>query len=229
MSSAKLVYEWRGRMREELIGQRMSIPAERREQANEAITRTVLTAFPLLASMTIGFYWPYKGAVDARYAIRHFRRQGAVVALPRVVRKAQPLQFNEWWPGAPMQRGVFDIPFPDNARVVKPQELLSAPVGFDVCGYRLGYGGGYYDRTLAAMPVEPLKIALAFETSRMGTINPQPHDVPMDFIVTERGVYQVGVNRIDLVENLKMVQGRARQIVADRLAAAARGDAVQAA
>jgi hypothetical protein len=81
-----------------------------------------------------------------------------------------------------------------------PQALLIPPVGFDSQGYRLGYGGGYFDRTLAAMIPQPLKIGLAFELSRIPTIHPQPHDVPMDFIVTEVGIHCVnerGLERID--------------------------------
>ena len=60
-------------------------------------------------------------------------------------------------------------------------------VGFDAQGYRLGYGGGYFDRTLAALARKPLTIGVGFEFARLPTIRPQPHDIPMDFIVTEAG------------------------------------------
>jgi len=213
--------EWRKSVRKELLARRTEIDEAKREQWNEAITQSVLACFPFLGTMTVGFYWPYMGEPDGRFAVRHFRKQGAVAALPMVANKGEPLRFLEWWPGAPMRKGVFDIPFPSNTRQVHPRALLIAPVGFDAAGYRLGYGGGYYDRTLATMPLQPLKIALAFEVSRVGTIHPQPHDIPMDFIITERGVHHVGRNRLDLIEDTEEVQRRAREIMAERVAAAA--------
>ena len=107
-----------------------------------------------------------------------------------MVAKKAPQQFHEWWPGVAMVPGVFDLPVPQGTRVMTPDALLIPPVGFGPRGYRLGYGGGYFDRTLAAMTPQPIKIAIAFEVSRMQTIQPQPHDIPMDFIATERGVHR---------------------------------------
>jgi 5,10-methenyltetrahydrofolate synthetase len=89
---------------------------------------------------------------------------------------------------------------PEGTEVLAPQALLIPPLGFDARGYRLGYGGGYLDRTLAALPEQPLKIGVAFELSRMATIRPQGHDIAMDFIVTELGLYRVtphGLARVD--------------------------------
>ena len=86
--------------------------------------------------------------------------------------------------------GVLNLPVPQGTEILVPDALLIPPVGFDEGGYRLGYGGGYFDRTLAAMHPQPKKIAVAFEMSRISTIRPQPHDIGMDFVVTELGVYQ---------------------------------------
>ena len=91
-----------------------------------------------------------------------------------------------------MTKGVFNLPNPDGTAVLQPNVLLIPPIGFDQKGYRLGYGGGYFDRTLASLMPQPLKIGVAFELSRMETIYPQPHDIPMDFIVTEAAIYHVG-------------------------------------
>jgi 5-formyltetrahydrofolate cyclo-ligase len=77
---------------------------------------------------------------------------------------------------------------PAERQVVSPTALLVPLVGFDEQGYRLGYGGGYYDRTLAASKPRPLAIGLGYEFGRLATIHPQPHDAPMDAIVTEAGV-----------------------------------------
>jgi 5,10-methenyltetrahydrofolate synthetase len=107
-----------------------------------------------------------------------------------VERKA-PLTFQEWWPGCVTRPGVFDLPVPIEGAVVVPDAVLVPPVGFGARGYRLGYGGGYFDRTLATLSPRPIAIALAREVSRIDTIHPLPHDVPMDFIVTEDGIHHV--------------------------------------
>ena len=103
--------------------------------------------------------------------------------------KASPLQFRAWWPGAPMTKGVYDIPIPDGTALVVPDAAIVPMNGFDAQGYRLGYGGGYFDRTLDATHPPPLAIGVAFEFAGLPSIRPQPHDVPMDFVVTEAGIY----------------------------------------
>jgi 5-formyltetrahydrofolate cyclo-ligase len=77
---------------------------------------------------------------------------------------------------------------PADSPVLTPDLLLVPLVGFDPAGYRLGYGGGYYDRTLAAIQPRPLAIGIGFEQQALATIHPQPHDIPMDYIVTESRV-----------------------------------------
>jgi 5,10-methenyltetrahydrofolate synthetase len=172
-----------------------------------------MAGFPILKSMVVGFCWPFQREFDSRFAIREFRRQGAVAALPVVVQRGAPLQFRQWWPGAPVARGVFDLPVPDGTAVVQPQALLIPPVGFDAQGYRLGYGGGYFDRTLAMISPQPLKIGVAFELSRIATIHPQSYDVPMDFIVTETGISHVGKDGLEDIAQAHHVAELARAIV----------------
>jgi len=183
------VRQWRKAERARLLSAREAIPAYMRRAHNEAITERLIQAFPQLAAMTIGFYWPLRGEFDARVAMLHFRKLGARTALPVVIEKAAPLQFRLWWPGAPTTVGVYDLPVPET-EVIVPQAVLMPPIGFDARCYRLGYGGGYFDRTLAALSPQPLKIGVAFESSRIETIRPQPHDVPMDLVVTERGIHR---------------------------------------
>lgn len=84
-----------------------------------------------------------------------------------------------------MVDGVFGIPYPAESHVLAPDTLVVPLVGYDDCCYRLGYGGGYYDRTLAVAEPKPLSIGIGFESLRLETIWPQPYDVPMDYIVTE--------------------------------------------
>ncbi|MGE0311671.1 MAG: 5-formyltetrahydrofolate cyclo-ligase [Lautropia sp.] len=187
------VREWRQAKRAELLARRIAVPLSQRRLWTRAITAHLLDGLPMLRGpmvrgLVIGCYWPFKAEFDPRHAAREWRRQGARIALPVVVRKDAPLQFRAWWPGAPMTTGVWGIPIPDATDLVVPQALLIPPVGFDAAGYRLGYGGGFYDRTLAAMHPRPLAIGVGYELSRMDTIRPQPGDVPMDVIVTEAGV-----------------------------------------
>ncbi len=183
------IREWRKQKRAELIAQREALEAVRHRQMNAAISAHIEAGFTLLSNMTIGFCWPYKSEFDARFVVRHFRQLGAAAALPVVIAKAQPLQFRAWWPGAPMMKGVYDIPIPDGTALVVPDAAIVPMIGFDAQAYRLGYGGGYFDRTLDAASPRPLAIGVAFEFAGLPTIRPQPHDVPMDFVVTEAGIY----------------------------------------
>ena len=192
MDGWEVVREWRRARRAELREKRAAVPRGQRDAWAAVITDLLVAGFPMLRTMTVGFYWPFGGEFDPRFAIRRFRESGAVAALPVVIEKREPLQFREWWPGVATVKGVFDLPVPQGTRVLTPQAVLVPPVGFDARGYRLGYGGGYFDRTLAVMTPQPLKIAVAFELSRMETIHPQPHDIPMDFVVTEAGIHCVG-------------------------------------
>lgn len=187
---------WRKQQRAELIARRAAAPQAQRRAWNAAISAHVEAGFALLAGMTIGFCWPFKGEFDARFAIRDFRRRGAIAALPAVVAKAGPLQFRQWWPGAPMTPGAYGIPVPDGTGIVAPDAALVPMNGFDEQGYRLGYGAGYFDRTLAASHPRPLAIGVSYELARLQTIFPQSHDIAMDFVVTEAGIHAVSEARL---------------------------------
>lgn len=190
MDNADDIRQWRKAQRSGLLARRAAVPRVQHQAWTAAITEKLVAGFPLLGQMTVSFYWPFQGEFDPRFAIRRFREGGAIAALPLVIEKRAPMQFREWWPGVATSKGVFDLPVPEGTRTVVPQALLIPPVGFDARGYRLGYGGGYFDRTLATMIPQPLKICVAFELSRMETIHPQPYDIALDFIVTERCVYR---------------------------------------
>ena len=112
--------------------------------------------------------------------------------------------------------GAFGLPAPEGSQVLRPQAALIPPVGFDRQGYRLGYGGGYFDRTLAALSPQPLKIAVGFELSRIPTIHPQPHDVSMDFVVTEAGIHAAVSGRLERIGDPRDAAELAAQIVSER-------------
>ena len=181
---------WRKAERERLIAARVAAARERREWS-ASIETTLETRLPFLADALVGFYWPFKGEFDARPLVRRLHGRGTRFALPVVVEKAAPLVFRAWAPGDRLEPGIWQIPVPVEDRQVEPDLLLVPLVGFDTRGFRLGYGGGYYDRTIAKFGRRPLAIGIGFELSAIATIHPQPHDIPMDMIVTEAGLRQV--------------------------------------
>jgi 5-formyltetrahydrofolate cyclo-ligase len=182
------IRQWRRLRRAELIERRIALPQQQRTEFSERIRRTIGEAFPQLKDALVGFYWPIRGEVALHGLVRALIEAGARAALPVVMAKQQPLEFRAWHPGARMARGVWNIPIPAERQVVRPSALLVPLVGFDSRGYRLGYGGGFYDRTLAALSPQPLAIGVGYQLGRLATIHPQPHDIPMDAIVTEAGV-----------------------------------------
>ena len=189
MAASNEIKRWRRAQRSELLARRMSMTAVHRRDWSRSITDYLINDLAILRGVSLGTYWPIRGEFDLRPAIRALHAGGTRLALPVIVQKDAPLEFREWWPGVRMTAGLFGIPVPYGTQVIEPRVLLIPPVGFDMQGFRLGYGGGYYDRTLAAATAKPLKIALAFELSRITTIRPQSHDVAMDFIVTETGIH----------------------------------------
>ena len=188
MQSWDEIRQWRRLRRAELIERRIALPQQHRAEFATRIRRTIAATFPQLKDALVGFYWPIRGEVGLHGLVRGLIEAGARAALPVVVARQQPLEFRAWQPGARMTRGVWNIPIPAEAQVVRPSALLVPLVGFDDRGYRLGYGGGFYDRTLAALRPQPLAIGVGYELGRLATIHPQPHDVPMDALVTEAGV-----------------------------------------
>lgn len=191
---------WRKERRAELIARRVAFDGGARHGWNESVGALLERIVPADPGVVIGFCWPFKGEIDARFAVRHWRERGATAALPEVVEKAGPLRFSEWWPGAPMKNGVYDIPVPDGTRVVIPDIAIVPMNGFDRQGYRLGYGGGYFDRTLAALERRVLAIGVSYEALLLPTIHPQPHDIPMDFVVTEAGAWRAGGATLALLD-----------------------------
>ncbi len=181
---------WRKAQREKLIAMRTALPAAQREEWRRRIDAYLERSFPGLARLRLAFCWPIKGEYDVRHFARTLRARGALTALPVVVAPRQPLAFREWHPGVKLARGALDIPYPADSPEVLPDAAILPMNGWDMAGYRLGYGGGFFDRTLAAAAKRPVAIGVSYEAARLDTIHPQPWDIPMDYVVTERGVYR---------------------------------------
>jgi 5-formyltetrahydrofolate cyclo-ligase len=193
------VKPWRKSLRTQLIEARNALDAETLTRFRATIDRHLARGFPGLARGVLAFCWPYKGEYDARFLARTLRDRGATTALPVVVAPKSPLVFREWHPGIRLEPGVLGIPYPVDSREVAPDAVIVPLVGFDDAGYRLGYGGGYFDRTLAALARKPIVIGVAYEGAHLDTIHPQPHDIPMDWIVTERGIYRRDGARLEFL------------------------------
>lgn len=179
------VARWRRAERKRLIDQRLAMDAEQRQLKSSRIAGRLDTTIGKFSGRIVGTYWPFRGEPDLRnWGITAIERGGRI-ALPVVIRKDWPLEFRIWSPGDPLERGVWNILVPVRGPAVQPDIVVAPVVGFDGERYRLGYGGGFFDRTLAAMPRKPLIIGVGYTESRLPTIYPQPHDIPMDVIVTD--------------------------------------------
>jgi 5-formyltetrahydrofolate cyclo-ligase len=167
--------------RERLIAARLAVPVAEREAAGRSVA--VALDGMVAAGSTVSVYWPFRGELDLRQWMASAAGRGIRVALPVVIAKGAPLVFRPWSPGCAMTRGVWNIPIPDTAETVAPDVVLAPLVGVDTEGYRLGYGGGFFDRTLAAANPRPLAIGVGHPVARIDTIYPQRWDIPMDRIV----------------------------------------------
>jgi 5-formyltetrahydrofolate cyclo-ligase len=181
---------WRKSERARLIAARESIAPAVLDGWRRQMDAHLERAFPGLARAVLAFCWPVRAEYDARHLARALRAAGAVTALPVVVAPRQPLVFREWHPGVELAKGALGIPYPVGSPEVAPQAVLVPMNGWDGEGYRLGYGGGFFDRTLAAAADKPTVIGVGYEMARLATIHPQPWDIPVDYVVTERGVYR---------------------------------------
>lgn len=193
---ARDVARWRKAERSRLLDQRRALSSAERHSMERALSdhlRGFLEEhFGVARGRVLSAYWPIKGELDLRPLMAELDRQGIAIALPLVEIRKAPLAFRRWTTETRMIRGDWNIPVPPpEARNVTPDIALAPLVGWDGAGYRLGYGGGYFDRTLAAMVPRPFSIGVGFQAARLSSIFPQPHDIALDAIVTEAGVQVV--------------------------------------
>ena len=181
---------WRKAERDRLLAARDALAAPVVDAYRRQIDAHLERAFPGLRGIAFAFCWPIRNEYDARHLAKTLREAGALTALPVVVAPKTPLIFREWHPGVGLAEGALKIPYPVNSRQVEPKAVLLPMNGWDAQGYRLGYGAGFFDRTLASLKEKPLVIGVSYEMARIPTIHPQSWDIPADYVVTERGVYR---------------------------------------
>ena len=170
-------------LRNRLLKKREGMLSADRELAEQKISMDLKK---ILASQKgpLGFYWPFRGEFDPRHVVKDWLSINTANAacLPVIVEKNKPMIFREWLPEQPMTKGTFNIDVPDaKSRILVPNILLVPTLGFNQKNFRLGYGGGYYDRTLAQFNV--FTIGLCFEHGRSSEIVEEQHDIPLDLVI----------------------------------------------
>jgi 5-formyltetrahydrofolate cyclo-ligase len=183
------VARWRRAERKRQLQARMALDAATRAERGHRIAAQLEALIGDVAGMTVSAYWPMRGEPDLRPLIERIAARGGRSALPVVVQRGRPLAFHGWAPGERLERGFWNIPVPAGGEPIEIPDVVIAPVvAYDNGCYRLGYGGGYFDRTLAQMRERPRVLGVGYAEAAVPTIFPQWHDVPMDAIVTELGV-----------------------------------------
>ena len=216
---------FRNALRSRLIAAREALPAAEHARLSQAIERHLAALVNATNPHILAFCWPFRAEFDARVLIAARLPRGLRACLPVVMDSESPLEFREWTPHSEMIEDRYGIHIPARGEALQPDAILMPLNGFDAAGYRLGYGGGYFDRSLAALSSQspgrpeidlappgggaahgadpgvpqlprPRAIGVGFELARVDTIRPQAHDLPMDVIVTEAGVFVVENGRL---------------------------------
>ena len=181
-------------LRQQLVAQRLRLPdREKRIAALQQIVRIWLVGRP---DTVIGAYWPIKGEFDLLPALHRWKEDGELIEQPQLRKIGLPvvdkvhktMRFHAWYPGCPMEDDAYGIPKPKETEVIVPSLLFVACVGYAAGGYRLGYGGGFYDRMLAELSPRPFTVGLGFGSDFLPDFEPEPHDLPMDAILNDHGV-----------------------------------------
>ena len=170
----------------------MSLAADSRLALSARIEANLLQLLTPLAPQTLAFCASVRGEFDAQPLVSLLIERGWRAAMPIVDAPDTPMSFRNWSPGVAMGVDRFGIPIPAESGAIAPDIVLLPLVAFDSQGFRLGYGGGYFDRTLAALVPRPFSIGVGFELARAKDIRPQPHDIRLDAIVTEAGIVRHG-------------------------------------
>ena len=178
----------RKHLREHALKLRQALPAERREAMTGQLVRHLDDLVNTLAPRSLGFCWPYRAEPDLRAWVQAWlaAEPARVAVLPVVLERHAAMVFRRWIPGVPMALDRHGIPHPAEGEALVPEVLLVPLNAFDDRGFRLGYGGGYFDRTLAAM--QTIAVGVGFELGRVADTHPQQYDRPMQWVVTEAGV-----------------------------------------
>ena len=174
-------------LRREKIAERLALSADAHAQRSARLAAHLRPLLQRCRVSIVGFCWPIRGEFDCRPQIIDMLGQGLRACLPLVIAAESAMAFREWQADSAMEVDRYGIHYPADGAALVPDLLLMPVNAFDTRGYRLGYGGGYFDRTLAALQPPPLAIGLGFELARVATTWPGVHDIALDAVVTEEG------------------------------------------
>lgn len=175
--------EQKAAARAQALSRRMGLDAT---EAGLALTAHFLHDVTLPSRCCVSGFWPLAQEIDIRPLLAALHDRGHLIALPVTGKRGQALTFRQWTPGAALVKERFGTMRPDGPQVT-PDAILVPLLAFDATCHRLGYGGGFYDRTLAAMPGKP-KIGCAFAEQQVDAVPVGPYDIRLDAVVTDRGV-----------------------------------------
>lgn len=181
----------RADLRTALVARREAMPEARRRAAQARIAAGLDDCLAALlegrSAPVVALYVPHRSEPDLSAGLPAWRARGWTLALPRVVARQAPLEFGRWPAAGTLRQDRYGIPVPDPFDPVTPDLLVVPCVGFHADGWRLGYGGGYYDRTLAGLQVPA--VGVAFEECRLDVFEPGEHDRRLDAVVTQARVH----------------------------------------
>ena len=202
--------------RKALIEQRLNLPD--RLQRADLLQRVMRIWLVGREDAVIGAYWPIKGEFDPLPALYRWQedvilsrgsdsnqapahegraeaatenianRSPRKIGLPVVNKLHKTLTFHAWYPGCPMEEDAYGIPKPKDTEIIVPTLLFVPCVGYGPGGFRLGYGGGFYDRTLATLQPKPFTVGLGYSHGWLPDLLPEPHDVALDVLLNDKGV-----------------------------------------
>ena len=179
---------FRAALRREKLAARTALDEKTHAALSARIGAHLAALLTPLPPQTLAFCAPVRGEFDARPLASLLIDRGWHAAMPVVEAADAAMSFRTWTPASAMGIDRHGIPIPAEGQAIVPAIVLLPLVAFDRQGFRLGYGGGYFDRTLAALVPRPMAIGVGFELSRVADIRPQAHDMPLDAVVTEAGI-----------------------------------------
>ena len=184
-------------LRRQYVDRRQALSPDEHARLSASICTQLREHFPQLATQRVAFCWPINKEPDLRPLIESWieaqkksGNAGFRALLPVVHTPRSPLGFRAWTPDCAMVIDSYGIPTPRSGEFIRQKALLIPVNAFDAAGHRIGYGGGYFDRTLALLGPDVLSIGVGFELARVDSIHPEPHDIRLDAMVTEAGVFR---------------------------------------
>ncbi len=181
-------------LRSDMARRRSALSAEQREAGAQALAQTGIAFASPPSSAVVSGYAAIRDELNPLPLLKLLGTRGHPIALPVTAGKSAALIFRAWEPGAPLKTGAFSVPVPgEDAAELTPGIVLVPLLAFDMDGFRLGYGAGFYDRTLAGLRAKGsvTAIGIAFDEQRLEAVPRDAYDQPLDWVLTPSGAIRV--------------------------------------